>query len=128
MQQYYQTLNIRDGASKREIHRAYRMLSKRFHPDSNSGEACTERFHAVRNAYEELQKRSFKPKTVPSEELLGQMEYYHRKMRESAERAPQPKLRVVKDAAIDRKKKNRPSTRRRTVRKKWSSLIGSIFQ
>lgn len=88
MNQYYQTLGLSPGASKRDVQRAYRALCKRFHPDAHSSEASTKRFREVRKAYEKIQAGNFQPKSIPSAELLGQMEYFQRRMARSARLFP----------------------------------------
>jgi curved DNA-binding protein CbpA len=47
---YYEILQISPGAELETIHRVYRLLAQRFHPDNqDTGDA--DRFHAVREAY-----------------------------------------------------------------------------
>jgi curved DNA-binding protein CbpA len=51
----YQTLGVSRLATNDEIHRAYRGLAKRFHPDTDPGDAeAAERFAQVSHAYEVL--------------------------------------------------------------------------
>lgn len=53
---YYQILNISRSASLDEIKKAYRRLSKKYHPDSNpEREDAQERFHKISEAYTVLQ-------------------------------------------------------------------------
>lgn len=48
----FQTLGLKPGASEKEIHRAYRKLAARFHPDKNPGdEEAAKRFKEVSDAY-----------------------------------------------------------------------------
>ncbi|MDI1489910.1 MAG: DnaJ- protein scj1 [Ramalina farinacea] len=52
---FYKLLNIDKGASDREIKKAYRTLSKKFHPDKNPGnDTASARFVAIAEAYEAL--------------------------------------------------------------------------
>ena len=52
---YYTTLGLNPNASSLEIKRAFRELSKQFHPDKNNGDADYERkFKQLQNAYEVL--------------------------------------------------------------------------
>jgi DnaJ-class molecular chaperone len=52
---YYKTLGVERTASQEEIKRAYRKLTKQYHPDRNPGNASAEsRFKAVQEAYEVL--------------------------------------------------------------------------
>jgi molecular chaperone DnaJ len=58
---YYEVLGVSKGASKDEIKKAYRKLSKQFHPDINKAEDAAEKFKEVKEAYEVLsddQKRA----------------------------------------------------------------------
>ncbi len=49
---YYKILGVPDGASEKEITRAYRQLAKRYHPDANPG--AEDRFKEVTAAYDVL--------------------------------------------------------------------------
>jgi len=52
---YYKLLGIDRAAPERDIKRAYRTLSKRFHPDKNPGdESAKQKFVEVAEAYEAL--------------------------------------------------------------------------
>lgn len=58
---YYEVLGIEKNASKDEIKKAYRKLSKKYHPDINKEADAAEKFKEVKEAYEVLsddQKRS----------------------------------------------------------------------
>jgi hypothetical protein len=51
----YQVLNVGRKASTKEIHRAYRALARKYHPDMNPGnEAAAQKFREVQEAYEVL--------------------------------------------------------------------------
>src|SRR3954465_65855 len=51
----YVVLGLGEGASEREIKRAYRRLARRFHPDINPGDHAAEaRFRQILEAYETL--------------------------------------------------------------------------
>src|SRR3954469_17240218 len=51
----YVVLGLGEGASEREIKRAYRRLARRFHPDINPGDHDAEaRFRQILDAYETL--------------------------------------------------------------------------
>lgn len=51
---YYEVLELSTKASPDMIKQAYRMLSKRFHPDVNKDEGANERYIEVQEAYEVL--------------------------------------------------------------------------
>ncbi|KAL1596155.1 DnaJ-related protein scj1 [Nothophoma quercina] len=52
---YYKLLGLKKDASEREIKKAYRSLSKKFHPDKNPGdETASQKFVAVAEAYDIL--------------------------------------------------------------------------
>jgi len=54
-QDYYKLLDIDRSASEREIKRAYRTLSKKYHPDKNPGnEEAKQKFVEIAEAYEAL--------------------------------------------------------------------------
>jgi molecular chaperone DnaJ len=58
---YYEVLGISKDASKEEIKKAYRKLSKKFHPDINKEADASKKFQEVKEAYEVLsddQKRA----------------------------------------------------------------------
>jgi Ca-activated chloride channel family protein len=48
---YYAVLGLTPSASDKEIRRAYRVLARKFHPDTRSGETATALFHEVQVAY-----------------------------------------------------------------------------
>ncbi|MGH2179936.1 DnaJ domain-containing protein, partial [Enterococcus faecalis] len=51
---YYEVLGLAKGASDDEIKKAYRNLSKKYHPDINKEADGEEKFKEVSVAYEEL--------------------------------------------------------------------------
>jgi len=56
MQTYYETLGIEENASPREIKKAYRKLSLKYHPDKPNGNS--EKFLEIKGAYDFLSNAS----------------------------------------------------------------------
>ncbi|KAF2746924.1 chaperone protein dnaJ [Sporormia fimetaria CBS 119925] len=55
---FYKLLGLSKNASEREIKKAYRTLSKKFHPDKNPGdETAEQKFVAIAEAYEVLSNK-----------------------------------------------------------------------
>ena len=53
-QDYYQTLGVERGVSQAEIKKAYRKLSRKFHPDINKAKGAEDKFKQIGEAYEVL--------------------------------------------------------------------------
>lgn len=51
---YYSTLGVNKGATDEEIKKAYRKLSKKFHPDVNKDPGAEDKFKELSEAYETL--------------------------------------------------------------------------
>ncbi|XP_031105096.1 uncharacterized protein LOC116009997 [Ipomoea triloba] len=51
---YYSTLGVSKSASSKEIKAAYRKLAREYHPDVNKAPEATEKFKAIKDAYEVL--------------------------------------------------------------------------
>ena len=49
---YYEVLGVAKSASKDEIRKAYRKLSKKYHPDLNKEADAEDKFKEVTEAYE----------------------------------------------------------------------------
>jgi DnaJ-class molecular chaperone len=52
---YYKALGVSKSASADEIRKAYKKLSKKYHPDANKDKDASERFKQVQEAYDVLQ-------------------------------------------------------------------------
>jgi DnaJ-class molecular chaperone len=72
---YYEALGVARNASPEEIHKAYRILARRYHPDLNpDDEAAKKKFQAIQQAYEVLKdpkKREMFDRYGPSFESMG---------------------------------------------------------
>ncbi|RAL41364.1 hypothetical protein DM860_010158 [Cuscuta australis] len=51
---YYSTLGVSKSASSKEIKAAYRKLAREYHPDVNKAPEATQKFKAIKDAYEVL--------------------------------------------------------------------------
>lgn len=51
---FYKTLGVKRSATTKEIKKAYRQLSLKYHPDKNSEEGAAEKFAEIARAYEVL--------------------------------------------------------------------------
>ena len=57
---YYEVLGLSKSATKEEIRRAYRTLSKKYHPDFNKAADAEDKFKEATEAYEILSDESKK--------------------------------------------------------------------
>ncbi len=48
---YYEVLGLSKSASKDEIKKAYRKLSKQYHPDINKADDAADKFKEIKEAY-----------------------------------------------------------------------------
>lgn len=53
-QDYYEVLGVKKDATKQEIHRAFRQLAKKYHPDKNKNKNASDEFIKIFKAYETL--------------------------------------------------------------------------
>jgi molecular chaperone DnaJ len=71
MNRYYEVLGLKKGASDEEIKKAYRKMSKKYHPDVNQDEGAAEKMAEVNEAYGILTGKE-KPKQEPQGNPFGQ--------------------------------------------------------
>ena len=64
---YYETLGVARNASEEDIHKAYRKLARKYHPDVNKGKDAEEKFKQVGEAYEVLKN----PENRKRYDMLG---------------------------------------------------------
>ena len=70
MNQYYEVLGLKKGASDEEIKKAYRKMSKKYHPDVNKDENAEGKMSEVNEAYGILTGKE-KPKQQPQSNPFG---------------------------------------------------------
>lgn len=72
MDRYYEVLGIKNGASESEIKKAYRKLSKKFHPDVNPSDEAKEKMSKINEAYEILSGKRKAPQEPQGNPFGGQ--------------------------------------------------------
>jgi molecular chaperone DnaJ len=71
MNRYYKALGLKDGASEKEIKKAFRELSKKYHPDLNpNNKEAEDKFKEINEAYSILTGKQ-KPKEEPIQQQRG---------------------------------------------------------
>jgi DnaJ-class molecular chaperone len=95
MLNHYKVLGLSTGASKKEIHSAYRTLVKKYHPDSNLPEASIEKFRAVKASFEALKIEKERGMSEAHHQALSEIERFE----SLAARARQP-VRVANSAGF----------------------------
>jgi hypothetical protein len=86
----YQVLGVRPGASREELHDAYRRLVKLHHPDRNGGSPeSTRRFQEIQQAYDEVRSGTTQPPRAPAGDssVEARMADLERELREAQKRA-----------------------------------------
>ncbi len=89
---YLEILELEPGATQEEIKKAYRRLSKKYHPDINKDVGADERFMAIKEAYEFLKNVGPYPHheqvaydyNTRDREYDARREYIRKKAREQA--------------------------------------------
>lgn len=87
MKNLYQILEVSTQATPEEIKRAYRVLAKKYHPDSNSAQGVAERFNEISEAYQIL--RDEKLRRDYDQAFFNQSSKTQRKQSQGP-RAPRP--------------------------------------
>jgi curved DNA-binding protein CbpA len=86
----YRVLGVPPGASREQLHDAYRRLVKLHHPDHNGNSAeSTDRFQEIQQAYDELRDRprAARPAQAPVEDRMATLERELREAQAARERA-----------------------------------------
>ncbi|MEL6558619.1 MAG: DnaJ domain-containing protein [Bacteroidota bacterium] len=91
MKNYYlELLQLESGATKADIKKAYRRLSKKYHPDINNSEDAKEKFIAINEAYNFLNQVGPTPhRETISYDYDPLAEEYRRKREQAREKARQ---------------------------------------
>lgn len=91
MKNYYlELLQLESGATKADIKKAYRRLSKKYHPDINSSEDAKEKFIAINEAYNFLNQVGPAPhRETISYDYDPLTEEYRRRREQAREKARQ---------------------------------------
>jgi curved DNA-binding protein CbpA len=108
----YEVLGVRPGASKEELHDAYRRLVKLHHPDRNGGSAeSTRRFQEIQEAYELVKdrrasdprhRRPAGPSPPPGDPSVeARMRDLERELREAAQAAREKARAAAREAVRD---------------------------
>lgn len=74
-QDYYAILGIKRDATKQEIHKAFRQLAKKYHPDKNKDKGASDEFMKIFKAYETLSDE--KKRKEYDDQLNGQAHVFH---------------------------------------------------
>src|SRR5690606_41160212 len=105
---YYKILEIPDFSDDQTIKKAYRTLSKKYHPDVNRNEQAHQYFIVIKEAYEYLSdpknKRWLDEILIRQKQIKNQSTEYARKESQSGNNWPPPKIHYFKS-------KDRKSTR-----------------
>jgi len=72
---HYQVLGVKKDATKHEIHRAFRQLAKKYHPDKNKEKGASEEFMKIFKAYETLSDE--KKRKEYDDQLNGSAHGFH---------------------------------------------------
>jgi DnaJ-class molecular chaperone len=89
----YQVLGVGPGASREELHDAYRRLVKLHHPDRNGGSPeSTRRFQEIQQAYDAVRGNSAQPPPADSsvEARMADLERELREAEAAARKAARP--------------------------------------
>ncbi len=54
LEEYYRILGLQEGASKKEVRKAFRILAKKYHPDVNSENLAEENFKNIKIAHDKI--------------------------------------------------------------------------
>lgn len=97
--QYLEVLQLAPGATKPQIKRAYRELSKRYHPDVSKDENAREKFIEINEAYKFLTAVGPRPLTIESSAQAYDYDIHNRAYEEWRRRARAFARRKAREAA-----------------------------
>lgn len=75
--QCYQTLGLSESASLKEIKRAYRQLSLKYHPDRNKEETSDKKFKEITEAYQFLKQEQKKVNSVHKDASAAHADFWN---------------------------------------------------
>ncbi|GFG29982.1 hypothetical protein Cfor_11764 [Coptotermes formosanus] len=81
---YYRILGVSSDCDQEQVRQAFLNMVKRYHPDSGSSEADTDRFHLVEEAYRKLQNK-FAIDRWKADEGAGEYGLYYQQKQEIQE-------------------------------------------
>ncbi|CAH0384953.1 unnamed protein product [Bemisia tabaci] len=82
---YYSVLGVKDGCDQEDVRRAFVSLVKKYHPDSDSPGADTEKFREIEHAYRMLQNKFAKDRHSKSCEGEYGLYYEEKKGKENSQ-------------------------------------------
>lgn len=103
MQNYYlEVLELTPGATKADVKKAYRRLSKRYHPDLNKSEDAKDKFIQITEAYDFLTKVGPTPHNEPIrydyDPFESEYEQWRKRARSKAKKKAHDRIKMQQEA------------------------------